>query len=171
MKIRPGLSVLSLAMMTWGATLPASAVGAFHPAKTPAEIALDGILHRADADRQQLANLLHRPGADGHVDYTRMLTPALIAAMAKAEKDLVRKDCGGKYLKGELCGLDSSPLTCAQDTSPSYIYHTILELPGRTVIEYAWPGGKVAEATYTVVEDKNGWKIDGVSCAHGAQFH
>ncbi|MDE2630625.1 MAG: hypothetical protein KGM97_06505, partial [Alphaproteobacteria bacterium] len=154
-KMRPGLTILSLATMTWGATLPAFAVGAFHPAKTPAEIALDGILHRADADPRQLANLLHRPGADGRVDYARMLTPALVAAMSKAEKTLVRKDCGGKYLKDEICGLDYSPLTCAQDSSPSYIYHTILELPGRTVIEYAWPGGKVAEATYTLIEDKS----------------
>lgn len=158
--------------MAVGAVLSsASALTGFHPAKTPIEIALDKILHVADADTNQLANLLHRPGHDGRVDYRQLLTPKLIAAISKTERDLVRKDCGGKYKEGELCGLDYSPITCAQDSSPSYLFHSVLEFESKAVIEYAWPDGNETAATYTLVKDSNGWKIDGITCAHSKAFN
>ena len=165
------LILATLAVLICGALPVASAESHFVPASTVPETALDRILHLADSDGEQLANLLHRPGADGRVDYAQILTPALIAAMRNTEKQLVQEDCGGKYLQGEICGLDYSPITCAQDTAPSYIYHTVLELGDRAVIEYAWPSGKVPVATYMIVKVRNGWKIDGVTCAHGGKFN
>jgi hypothetical protein len=152
-------------------TLPVVSAGSFHAPATAPEKALDKILHLADADEDQLANLLHRPGSDGRVDYTQMLTPALIAALRNEEKKLVRKECGGKYLDGEECGFDYSPITCAQDSEPSYIYHTILEFDAKAVIEYAWPNQPSSAATYTVVKGKSGWLIDGVTCATGPKFN
>lgn len=175
-RLGPGMKSTNLilaifAVLICGVLPVASAESHFVPPGTVPETALDRVLHRADSDGEQLANLLHRPGADVRIDYTQMLTPALIAAITNAEKQLVQKDCGGKYLKGEVCGLDYSPITCAQDTAPSYIYHTVLELGDRAVIEYAWPNGRIPIATYTIVKDKDGWKIDGVTCAHGAKFN
>jgi hypothetical protein len=172
MQTKPRLAVPALAIVAGCALLsPASALTGFHPAQTPMEIALDKLLHAADADGNQLANLVHRPGADGRVDYRQMLTPKLIAAITKAERDLVQKDCGGKYKKGELCGLDYSPITCAQDTSPSYLYHSVLEFESKAVIEYAWPNENETAATYTLVKDKSGWKLDGITCAHSKAFN
>lgn len=147
------------------------AVAAFHPAQTPSELALDKILHLSDADQDQLANLLHRPGRDGKVDYTQMMTPALIAALVKEEKKMVQKDCGGKYLDGEECGFDYSPITCAQDLAPSYLYHTVLDLNDRVVIEYAWPNQASRAAVYTLVKRGDRWLIDGITCAGGTAFH
>lgn len=147
------------------------AVGAFHPAQTPSELALDKILRIADADQNQLGNLLHRTDRDGRVDYTQMLTPALIAALVKEEKKMVQKDCGGKYLQGEICGFDYSPITCAQDSAPSYLYHTVLDLQSRVVIEYAWPNETSRAAVYTLVKRGDRWLIDGITCAGGAAFH
>ena len=100
-----------------------------------------------------------------------MLTPALIAVLRNEEKKLVRKECGGKYLDGEECGFDYSPITCAQDSEPSYVYHTVLEFDAKAVIEYAWPNQTSRVATYTMVKSKSGWLIDGVTCATGPKFN
>jgi hypothetical protein len=100
-----------------------------------------------------------------------MLTPALIAALVKEEKKMVQKDCGGKYLQGEICGFDYSPITCAQDSAPSYLYHTVLDLQSRVVIEYAWPNETSRAAVYTLVKRGDRWLIDGITCAGGAAFH
>lgn len=169
--VRARLSTLVL-MACGFVPMTALADSAFHPAQTPAELALEKILRIADADNNQLSNLLHRPyGRDGRVDYAQILTPALIAAITKQENGLVQKECGGKYKKDELCGLDYSPITCAQDSLPAYVYHTVLDLGGRVVVEYAWPPDNKKAATYTLLQDKSGWKIDGISCADGDKFH
>lgn len=142
----------------------------FHPAQTEPEKALDMMLHFADRDKDQLGHLFHRPGTKGRVDYARILTPKLIAAMAKAERAALG-ECGGRYGKGELCGLDFSPITCAQDDAPDYFYHTILDLGSKVVIEYAWPNGTGRTAVYTLTDHGKGWRIDGISCANGTKFN
>jgi len=169
--MKRGRTIVAIVALSACGSLPAVSAGSFHAPATGPEMALDKILHLADADDNQLGNLIPARGGGGHVDYTKSLTPALIAAIAKAEKDLVREDCGGKYRKGELCGLDYSPITCAQDSLPAYTYHTILDLGDKVVIEYAWPPNNETTATYTVIKGANGWRIDGVSCAGGAKFH
>lgn len=169
-RLRSNNLVLAAAICAAAPSL-AWAIGAFHPAQTPSELALDKILHLADADQDQLANLLHRPGRDGKVDYTRIMTPALIAALVNEEKKMVQKDCGGKYREGELCGFDYSPITCAQDLAPFYLYHTVLDLNDRVIIEYEWPKQTSRAAVYTLVKRGNGWLIDGITCAGGAAFH
>ena len=157
----------------WGlaALCAAPASAAFHAPATPAEKALDRTLHAIDADANLLDNLVHRPGSRQTVDYRSMLTPALIAAIQEVERQLVKKNCGGHYRNGEECGLDYSPITCAQDTSPVYHYHTVLDLGPRQVIEYAWPDEDKRVATYTLQNTPKGWRIDGVSCASGAGFN
>jgi hypothetical protein len=147
---------------------PASAAGraGVHPPKSPAELALDKVLKTADRDDLQLDNLLHRyPVAKAkQIDYRPALTAQLIAAMQAEEKRLVAKDCGGKYLEGELCGMDYSPITCAQDTVAPYTYKTVAQHDRDAII--AGPG-----ATYRMIQAGSGWQLDGVKCETGTGFN
>ncbi|MDE2182424.1 MAG: hypothetical protein KGJ78_05330 [Alphaproteobacteria bacterium] len=156
---------------SYAIAVPASAAGSFHPPASQTEKELDRMLHAADADDNELNNIVHRPGSRQTRDYGTMLTPALIAAIRKTEMEWVRRDCGGKYRKGEECGLDFLPLTCSQDVSQTYLYHTVLDLGSRVVIEYAWPQDGKRAATYTLLQTPRGWRIDGISCADGPSFN
>lgn len=145
-----------------------------HPPKTSAERALDFILKQADQDPDLLDNLFdgrdkrpYRPA----VDYTKVLTAPLMAAMSAKEKSLVQAGCNGHYRKGEICGLDYSPITCAQDLNDSYLYRTEAGSAERAEITYSWPGTKKSVATYTLVHQGNSWKIDGISCTGGDTFN
>jgi hypothetical protein len=143
----------------------------FHPPQTEQEQALDKMLHATETDGDALAQLLGRPGAKGHLDYARILTPKVIASIRKAERALVRQDCGGKYRKDEVCGIDFDPITCAQDSSPAYLYHTILDLGPKVVIEYKSPDQTASAAVYTLVKAPDGWRIDGITCATGDKYN
>lgn len=145
----------------------------FHPPQTPAERALDAVLHRANVDPNPLSNLLDGRGEPGFrqtVDYSAFLTPALVAAIAQVERDLVRQNCGGRYRSGEICGLDFVPLTCAQDSSETYLYRTQATQPGEAIITYRWAGSdRRAVATYRLLYRKGSWRLDGIRCAEGGQ--
>jgi hypothetical protein len=138
----------------------------FHPAKSAAEMALDRVLKMADGDEFQLDNLLHRYPVvpKKQVDYRGMLTVKLIAAMQAEEHKLVAKDCGGRYLEGEICGMDYSPITCAQDTIAPYTYKTLTQRARDAII--AGPS-----ATYRMIQVGSGWQIDGIKCTEGAAFN
>jgi len=169
MKNRTGerLSLLGAAVLIALAVPAAAAAPAgFHPPKSPAEVALDKVLKAADADEFQLDNLLHRYPVvpKKRVDYRTMLSAALIAAMQAEEKKLVAHDCGGKYLEGEVCGMDSSPITCAQDVVTPYMYKTIDQKGAAATI--AGPS-----ATYHMMQTHTGWQIDGIKCNEGSAFN
>jgi hypothetical protein len=144
----------------------AAASAGFHLPKSASEMALDRLLKAADGDEFQLDNLLHRYPVvpKKQVDYRGMLTAQLIAAMRAEEKKLVAKDCGGKYVEGEICGMDYSPITCAQDTVAPYTYKTIAQHEHDAVI--AGPG-----ATYRMIQVGSGWQLDGVKCNEGGAFN
>lgn len=150
------------------AVVPAAhAAGAgFHPPTSAAEIALDHVLKIADADEFQLDNLLHRYPVvrKKQVDYRPLLAAQLIAAMQAEEKKLVARDCGGKYREGDICGMDYSPITCAQDSDAAYTYKTIAQHARDAII--AGPG-----AIYRVVQVGSGWQIDGIKCNEGGAFN
>lgn len=78
---------------------------AFHPPQTEAEKALDHILMLHTQDKE----------------YRNFFTSALEKSIDDVEARLVKENCGGQYLEGELCGLDYTVLTCAQDVDDSYI--------------------------------------------------
>src|SRR5580765_5664206 len=88
-------------LMTVFVSLPAVAAPPFHAPQSPAERALDAMLHRADRDERQLANLLGRPDADHRFDYRTILTERLIGVLREQERDMVKNDCGGHYRKAE----------------------------------------------------------------------
>lgn len=149
----------AVAIVALAGPASAGARAGFHPPKSPAEVALDKVVKLADRDDDLLDNLLHRyPVAKAkQVDYRPMLTAQLIAAMQAEERRLVKQDCGGKYLEGELCGMDYSPITCAQDTVAPYTYKTLAQTDRAATI--AGPG-----ATYRMVQIGGGWQLDGVKC-------
>ena len=78
----------------------------------------------------------------------RRFTPALLRAYASAQTAAVKRDCGGRYSKDEICGYDFDPVTCAQDLSAKpYLYRTDCEGGDFAIIEYRWdlsgePGGR-----------------------------
>jgi hypothetical protein len=139
----------------------------WHAAQTASEVALDRILKQADGDGDQLDNLLDgrgRPGFRPTVDYTATLTPPLLAAIKQTEKQLVQKSCHGHYTD-EICGLDFSPLTCAQDVNDTYLYRTNFDGGHIVEISYAWASDKPAPAaTYRLIEAGGTWKLDGIKC-------
>ncbi len=169
MRARLVLAFAAGLALTW----PAAAEN-IHPPKTTIERALDAILKHADQDPDQLDNLFDGRGQRPFrpaVDYSKVLTAPLMAAMSAKEKSLVQSECGGHYRKGELCGLDYSPITCAQDLSDSYLYRTEASGEDRAEITYYWPGEKKPVATYRLVRQAETWKIDGIRCTDGDAFN
>ena len=144
-----------------------------HAPTSAAERALDAILKTAGNDDDQLDNLLDgrgKPGFKKTVDYSTLLTAALMSAIADRQTALVREDCGGRYIKGELCGLDYLPINCAQDTNDSYVYETVKETDSTAEIRYAWPDQK-SDATYRMVLSDGRWKLDGITCVEADSFN
>ena len=145
----------------------ASGQGGYHRAATEAEKTLDRVLRLSEKDPDLVEFLLATPHykAKPGKDYGRYVTPRLRTDLAALERAAVAENCQGKYIDGELCGLDYNPLTCAQDLADgAYLYQT--ESPGgdRAEIAYKWPGGKVVVARFTLVQDGGVWKIDVVKC-------
>jgi hypothetical protein len=148
----------------------------FHAARSVPEKALDAIIRRSDKDDNMFNYVLKRPGYDATKDagYSRLFTPNLLLAWAHAEAELVKQDCGGKYLEGEICGFDYSPITCAQDSSDSgRVYRTIEATDDAVRIAYRWGGrGAPAEGPrYRLIKDGRDWKLDGVDCGDGVTFN
>lgn len=166
--------VAGLAIAIAAAATPGLAEEGFHPARTAPEIALNRILRRADADHVLLDNLFKRYGPvprARRVDYSAFLTPELLAALASTEAKMVKENCGGQYRDGEICGLDYSPITCAQDYAKPYSYRTESSGPGRAAIAYRWPHRHDIAARYDLKIDAGVWKIDNISCGADGNFH
>jgi hypothetical protein len=99
----------------------------FHAARSAPEKALDEIFHRSDNDDNLSEFVLKRPWYDAKKDkgYAPLFTQNLLTAWAGAEAQLVQHDCQGKYLDGEICGIDYSPITCGNATSDKgYVFRT-----------------------------------------------
>ena len=120
------------------------------------------ILRRVDADPEPLVNLLNGRGERGFrrtVDYTALLTPSLIAAIAHAERAPLRRNCEGRYRPGEICGLDFVPITCAQDSAEAHLYRIGATRPGEA---------RSTVVTYRPVQGADKWRMDGIRCGEGA---
>lgn len=142
--------------------------GPFHEAVTDAEKALDTTLKKVGEDEYLFENARIRTGVvpvKQRVDYTKMLTRRLVAELAAEEARLVKEQCGGKYVEGELCGFEHNPILCAQDVDEEYYYHTLHQGGDTAIIDYSWPyQPNRAVAHYTMLLGKDGWKIDAVRC-------
>ena len=139
----------------------------YHTASSEAETALDAILRLSDKDDNMLNFVLHTPDYKPKADkgYAGHFTQRLLRDMAEMEKKAVQQNCKGKYIKGELCGTEYNPLTCAQDASDSgYLYRTDSSGNSKATISYAWPGEKKRLAVFEMVLENGRWKIDSVTC-------
>lgn len=145
----------------------ASGPGGFHRAATEPEKTLDRVLRLSEKDPNLVEFLLATPQykAKSGKDYGRYVTPRLRTDLAALERATVAENCQGKYLDGELCGLDHNPLTCAQDMADgAYLYQTESAGDGRADIAYKWPGQKAVVARFALVQEGGVWKIDAVTC-------
>jgi len=165
----PALILAAGAAVAWPV-----AADTIHPPRSYAERALDGILKHADYDTNQLDNLFGGRGQKNFhatADYSKVLTAPLLAAITAKQKAMLKADCGGEYRKGDICGMDSSPITCAQDVSDSYLYRTQSSSDDRAEIAYYWPGTREPVATYRLIRQAETWKIDAIRCADGDAFN
>lgn len=139
----------------------------YHVASSQAERALDQLIRLENADDNMFLFEVKRPDRELKKDmlYRGLFTPSLERAWAEREADLVRKDCDGKYQGGEICGMDSSPLTCAQDYSEKgYLYRTECLDEASAVITMRWPWIEKPVATYRLLKPGKRWVLDGVTC-------
>lgn len=168
----PGIATAQAPEQGHGPAAPAAT--AFHPPSSAAERALDAIIRRDDRDPALFEFAVKRPDRKKAKDqlYARYFSPGIQDAWLKAERALVNKDCGGNYQNGEICGLDYSPITCAQDHSETgYAYDTLKEDGASASIQMKWIELDKPAATYRMIRQKDGWILDGVACAEGESFN
>ncbi|MHC1789381.1 YqhG/Tai3 family protein [Solidesulfovibrio sp.] len=149
------------------AAAQATGPGNWHRAAMEAERTLDRVLRLSEKDRNFLEFLLGTPQYQARPgkDYGRNVTARLRGSMAALERAAVTENCQGRYIDGELCGLDYNPLTCAQDEGQgAYRYKTESSGDDRAVIAYTWPGMQGMVASFRLVQEGGVWKIDAVTC-------
>ncbi len=176
---RHGLAALTgalgLCLSPWA--LPASALAAapaFHVAATAPEKALDGIIRLSERDPDFFTYITRWSWSGKPKDkgYSKLLTTPLLKAIANEEKRLVKENCGGKYISGDLCGHGASPISCTQDMSDGqYLYKTAPVNTNTVQITYRWPEITQDVATYRLVFDQGRWTLDGISCTNGSQYN
>ena len=156
---------------------PASAAAAtFHPPSSAAEQALDAIIHMDDGDDdgRLFFFAIKAPWRDRSLDraYSPYFSRALQESWRRTERAMVTRSCGGHYKEGELCGMESGPITCAQDISGiGYLYRTRRSGPKERLIEMTWISLPGVVATYRMVIRQNRWILDGVNCTQGFSFN
>jgi len=161
------LALLVTAAPGWTKEPASPGVAGYHVAASEAEKTLDRVLRLSEKDGNLLEFVLHTPQYKPKADkgYARFFTKRLLTDMAALEKAAVLSNCKGKYVAGELCGVDYNPLTCAQDEAEgAYQYQTESSAARKAVIAYTWPGEKDKAATFEMLEEGETWKVDGVKC-------
>jgi len=170
------LSVMALLVVGAASSLAGPPVGGdpakpaadrLHPATTEAEKALDKLLRLSEKRFGLVAAVLGRPGGGKHdVALARELTTARLRQdLAGQERKAVRDNCKGRYVPGEICGLDYNPLTCSQDESDApYSFRTTAATADRADIVYSWPGAASPSARFVMVREAGAWKLDVVEC-------
>ena len=157
----------SLAGQPVGGDSAKPTAGRPHPAATEGEKALDKLLRLSEKRYGLVAAVLGRPGGGkGDAALARELTTARLRRdLTELERKAVRDNCKGRYIPGELCGLDYNPLTCAQDESDApYSYRTTVASADRADIVYSWPGAANPSASFVMVREGEAWKLDAVRC-------
>ena len=169
-----GSCALLAAMITNAAEagLPPS----FHIAQSVPEKTLNNIIRRSENGDAMIDYILKIPGYAARQDhaYAHLFTKNLLIAWANAQAQFVQQDCGGKYLEGEICGIDENPVSCAQDFSDKeYLYQTQEESGQKAIISYRWADQATSNAgpKYRLVKSGNDWKLDGVNCGNGLKFN
>ena len=104
--------------------------------------------------------------------FGRYFSSAYLDAVAAFERELVAQNCGGEYVEGDMCGLEASPLNCAQDDAPyGYWYRTEQVAGGTATIVAAWERSGPWTARYRMRKEARGWVVDGVECPLGGRYN
>jgi hypothetical protein len=125
------------------------------------------LLDRAGHDDSMVFYIVRAPFRDrrNDVNYRGLFTKLLETDWGAAEADEVRKNCGGRYINGEICGLDFDPLVCGQDISETgYLYHVDCLDEVSATITVRWPWIEKPNATYRLLKQGEKWILDGVTC-------
>ncbi|MBN2752375.1 MAG: hypothetical protein JXQ84_06670 [Rhodospirillaceae bacterium] len=147
----------------------------FHYPSTSAEQFLDLIITLADSTRGTFADYATSdPRRDVRYDphYARFITPGLREAISREETQLVKKNCGGKYVDGEICGMDSDPITCTQDIAEEgYLFRTERTKRDMVIVAYRWPESTKIAGVHRLVRAGGVWKLDGIRCDPTMSFN
>lgn len=146
----------------------------FREAVTPSEKALDAIIHLQESEDDAVFYARQTPWRNVKKDerFKPFFSIELVAAWSKAERQAVRRNCQGKYIEGEDCGIEVHPILCAQDFSKEgYAYRTESSMKNAAVISYRWPQFPEVIATYRMILENERWVLDGVSCRQGPAFN
>jgi hypothetical protein len=137
-----------------------------HAPQTQAEKALDSLIRRSQNDENMFEFMLGRPWYDPSKDqgYARLFTPALLKAWTEKEAELVQKSCGGKYIDGEICGIDYSPITWGQDYTEDNFYRTFDSSQNAARISATSNQFAKSGAIYTLTKYQDGWRLNSVDC-------
>ena len=173
-----GRRALVLAALALGVLAPAAQAASPttpHPAASAPEKALEAAIRLADQDSGFFEYVTRASwhGKPADKGYSKLVTKALVAAIGAEEKRLVKANCGGKYIEGDLCGHGSAPLTCSQDSldGSHYLYRTLKSEPTVALLAYRWPSGNTDIATYRMVLAGGRWMVDGVDCRGAVKYH
>ena len=146
----------------------------FHAAISEAEKRLDTLIKMTESDSGFYFYAVGAPFRDKSKDYkfSEYVTQPLLNSWNKYEVEIVKKDCGGTYKDGEICGIDYNPLTCTQDNNEGkYVYSTYFDNKRTAIISYKWEKSHDTIATYRLVAANGVWAIDGVMCGVGVKFN
>ncbi len=142
-------------------------ISEFHAPQTEAEKKLNFIITTTDKIIDFVLFTVNRPGRDRSDDnfLLPLFSKTLRSTWIKEERELVKEECGGKYIDGDRCGVSHNPLTCAQDyNEDGYLYKTLAEDDEVAIISYLWPHIPETAATFRMIRQKGQWIVDGVSC-------
>jgi len=149
----------------------------YHPPTSPSELVLDSLLAKSRDIGEESAALhdyiTKAPDANQEYDkeFDTLITSQLRNSIARMQIDEVKKNCNGKYIEGELCGLDVDPITCSQDSPVKYVYRSKSISPHEVVIHVrADYNGKEDMASYRLAWRDPVWKVDGIRCGGGSYF-
>jgi hypothetical protein len=141
-------------------------MNSFPPPRSAPEKALAALLKSEEIMTKGTSSydyLVGREGSEHHPLYAQYFTDALRSAL--------EKNCDGKEIEGELCGLEFHPVTCTQDLSDTYLFRTEKETDDTAIISYQWPGDSSIAATYRLQKIESRWKLDGVFCPEYIRFN
>lgn len=182
-RIKSIAAILSLAAFLFGTVSTFGAdgeptAGPFHRPASVSERTLDALLTQKSSeplgDEHLIDFLIDYKGARQAYQkmFGRYFSVAYLDAVAAFERDLVAKNCGGEYVEGDMCGLESSPVNCAQDDPPNgYHYRTEYSAQGTVIILAAWERSGPWTARYRMKMAARGWVIDGVECPLGDRYN
>ncbi len=148
--------------------------GEFHKPVTQAEKAIDYILTVISEKQGFFSSITKKPWrnkADDNI-FSVYFSSKLQKAWIDEEIRLLNMWCDGKYIEGDMCGLNIDPFTCAQDSyEEGYIYKTLSSDDKTAIIAYRWPYLPEVVATYRLISQNKRWIVDGVDCGNSTKFN